>query len=253
MMLWREDGWVSLKGRNTMASSIVGQKNSVIFAETFKIPFASMSKETSICGTPLGAAGMPSRLNCPRDLLSLTIGRSPCKTCIVTAVWLFSAVEKATDGDATYVDLLQKVKEVHNQLIEGIIPVAARESLNKQMDNYFLELSNMLKGVFLLKDSTFKSTCSIVAYGELLASTMVSYYLDAKWLDVGTKENFINANNFFTFSKIVVPEIFVASIPISISPDDYFLPVEPNKNKSVFKFNSGKNGLINKFLIAFTV
>ena len=54
--------------------------------------------------------------------------------------WLFSAVEKATDGDATYVDLLQKVKEVHNQLIEGIIPVAARESLNKQMDNYFLEL-----------------------------------------------------------------------------------------------------------------
>lgn len=97
--------------------------------------------------------------------------------------WLFSAVEKATDGDATYVDLLQKVKEVHNQLIEGIIPVAARESLNKQMDNYFLELSNMLKGVFLLKDSTFKSTCSIVAYGELLASTMVSYYLDAKWID----------------------------------------------------------------------
>ena len=51
--------------------------------------------------------------------------------------WLFSAVEKATDGDATYVDLLQKVKEVHNQLIEGIIPVAARESLNKQMEEQF--------------------------------------------------------------------------------------------------------------------
>lgn len=97
--------------------------------------------------------------------------------------WLFSAVEKATDGDATYVDLLQNVKEVHNQLIEGIIPTATRDSLIKQMDNYFLELNNMLKGVFLLKDSTFKSTCSIVAYGELLASTMVSYYLDAKWID----------------------------------------------------------------------
>lgn len=97
--------------------------------------------------------------------------------------WLFSAVEKATDGDATYIDLLQKVKEVHNQLIEGIIPTATRDSLIKQMDNYFLELNNMLKGVFLLKDSTFKSTCSIVAYGELLASTMVSYYLDAKWID----------------------------------------------------------------------
>ena len=38
------------------------------FAETFKIPFASKSKDTSICGTPLDAAGISVKLNWPKDL-----------------------------------------------------------------------------------------------------------------------------------------------------------------------------------------
>ena len=40
-------------------------------ADTFTIPLASISKVTSICGTPRLAGGIPSRRNCPRDLLSL--------------------------------------------------------------------------------------------------------------------------------------------------------------------------------------
>ena len=55
-------------------------------ADTFKIPFASMSKETSICGIPLGAAGIPSKLNKPNCLLSLACFLSPCTTFTVTAV-----------------------------------------------------------------------------------------------------------------------------------------------------------------------
>ena len=37
---------------------------------------------------------MPSKLKLPSDLLSLANSRSPCKTMIVTALWLSSAVEK---------------------------------------------------------------------------------------------------------------------------------------------------------------
>ena len=64
------------------------------FADTFTIPLASISKVTSICGTPLLAGGIPSRRNCPRDLLSLANCLSPCTTLISTAVWLSAAVEK---------------------------------------------------------------------------------------------------------------------------------------------------------------
>ena len=64
------------------------------FAETFRMPFASMSNVTSICGTPRGAGGMPSRLKLPSALLSRAILRSPWKIAIVTAGWLSAAVEK---------------------------------------------------------------------------------------------------------------------------------------------------------------
>nr|KAI8751374.1 KAputative secreted protein [Biomphalaria glabrata] len=50
------------------------------WALTFRMPLASMSNVTSICGTPLGAGGMPVKWNLPRRLLSLVIARSPSYT-----------------------------------------------------------------------------------------------------------------------------------------------------------------------------
>ena len=57
------------------------------------MPFASMSKVTSICGTPLFAGRMPSKRNWPRLLLSRANSLSPCTTWMSTADWLSSAVE----------------------------------------------------------------------------------------------------------------------------------------------------------------
>ena len=63
-------------------------------AVTLTMPLASMSKPTSICGTPRGAGGMPTRSNWPSILLSAAISRSPGTRGWLTAVWLSSAVEK---------------------------------------------------------------------------------------------------------------------------------------------------------------
>jgi len=49
-------------------------------ALTYKIPFSSISKVTSIYGTPLGAGLIPSRLKFPNLLQSLVIYLSPSKT-----------------------------------------------------------------------------------------------------------------------------------------------------------------------------
>ena len=46
-------------------------------AVTFKIPFASISKVTSIYGVPFGAGGIPSNLKDPSKLLSFVNLRSP--------------------------------------------------------------------------------------------------------------------------------------------------------------------------------
>ena len=60
------------------------------------MPLASMSNVTSICGTPRGASGMPESWNLPSVRLSLTIWRSPCRTCTSTDGWLSDAVEKTS-------------------------------------------------------------------------------------------------------------------------------------------------------------
>ena len=39
------------------------------FADTLMIPFASMSNDTSICGMPRGAGGIPTSWNLPSVLL----------------------------------------------------------------------------------------------------------------------------------------------------------------------------------------
>ena len=57
-------------------------------AVTVTIPLASISKQTSIWGTPAFAIGIPSNLNRPIDLLPEAILRSPCNTFTSTIGWL---------------------------------------------------------------------------------------------------------------------------------------------------------------------
>ena len=61
------------------------------------IPFASMSKATSICGMPRGAGGMPTSWNFPSVLLKSAISDSPWSTWTSTDGWLSSAVVKVSD------------------------------------------------------------------------------------------------------------------------------------------------------------
>ena len=67
------------------------------FADTCTMPLASMSKVTSICGTPRGAGGRPVSSNMPSFLLCAAISRSPWNTWICTDGWLSSAVEKISE------------------------------------------------------------------------------------------------------------------------------------------------------------
>ena len=61
-------------------------------ADTCTMPLASMSKVTSICGTPRGAGGRSTSWNLPSVLLNCAISRSPCSTWISTDGCMSSAV-----------------------------------------------------------------------------------------------------------------------------------------------------------------
>ena len=61
------------------------------------MPLASMSKVTSICGTPRGAGGRSTSWNLPSVLLYMAISRSPWSTWISTDGWLSSAVVNTSE------------------------------------------------------------------------------------------------------------------------------------------------------------
>src|SRR6266851_2229820 len=75
------------------------------WALTFKMPLASMSNVTSICGMPRGEGGIPSRWKRPRVRLSRAISRSPWSTWTSTDVWLSAAVENTCDREVGMVVL----------------------------------------------------------------------------------------------------------------------------------------------------
>ena len=72
---------------STATASIIVGLTAVFLsvADTWTIPLASISKVTSICGTPLRAGAMPTNSNRPRVLLSAAISLSPCSTWMETA------------------------------------------------------------------------------------------------------------------------------------------------------------------------
>src|SRR5215510_4178167 len=69
------------------------------FAETCRMPFASMSNVTSTCGIPRGAGGIPVSWNLPMVRLSEAICRSPWSTWIATVVWLSPAEHHDPDQE----------------------------------------------------------------------------------------------------------------------------------------------------------
>ncbi len=118
-------------------------------------------------------------------------------------VVVVSAVENVTDmlvettslavqGDASYTKTLDKIVSIHNGLIEGSVSSAAKAEVLKEVANLHEELSNILRGVFLIKDLTSKTEDAILSYGERIASLFVARFIDAKWLDA---RSFIKTND----------------------------------------------------------
>ena len=66
-------------------------------ADTCTMPLASMSKVTSICGTPRGAGGRSTSWNLPSVLLKVAISRSPWSTWISTEGCMSSAVVNVSE------------------------------------------------------------------------------------------------------------------------------------------------------------
>ncbi|MDR2118823.1 MAG: bifunctional aspartate kinase/homoserine dehydrogenase I [Tannerellaceae bacterium] len=81
----------------------------------------------------------------------------------------------ASKGDIAYETELSGIVTRHLEIMEGVIPQPSLQAeVRKEVMSLLDELSNILRGVFLINDLSAKTSDTIVSYGERISSLILS-------------------------------------------------------------------------------
>lgn len=108
---------------------------------------------------------------------------------------LIATARLAAEGDESYTDSLQEIINRHHSVIEGIVPEQWQAEITERTDALLEELSNIYKGVSLIRDLSSRSLDIIVSYGERLSSTIISKIINGA--ELYDSRNFIKTLNQF--------------------------------------------------------
>lgn len=87
---------------------------------------------------------------------------------------LIQISKKAASGDAGYEEQFHDISQRHFRLVEDTVMPEMRAAVNEKVTALLGELSNIFKGVYLIKDLSPKTSDAIVSYGERLSSVIVN-------------------------------------------------------------------------------
>ncbi len=90
---------------------------------------------------------------------------------------LIGAATKAQMGDDSYLEIFENIVERHNKIIDTLVESESRTELNDRLRPLFDDLTNIYKGIHLIRDLSDKTMDTVVSYGERLSSTIISYLL----------------------------------------------------------------------------
>lgn len=92
---------------------------------------------------------------------------------------LYKVAAMAAAGDENYLAEYKAMLQRHLDMIPQVIDDTLSQSqTTNTIQELFTDLSNILRGVYLIRDSSPKITNTIVSYGEALSSVIVSRVLD---------------------------------------------------------------------------
>ncbi len=87
---------------------------------------------------------------------------------------LLATAQTASRGDVAYKTELEGIARRHKEMVAEVVPATARPHVEGEVMAMLDELTNIYKGVYLIKDLSVKTTNAIVSYGERLSSVIVS-------------------------------------------------------------------------------
>ena len=108
---------------------------------------------------------------------------------------LYKIANLACEGDLSYLTIYELMVSRHLEVIETVIAADKKNEVIALIEAQFTDLSNIFRGVFLIKDISTKIIDTIVSYGESISSIIVTYAItNAAHYDART---FIKTENQF--------------------------------------------------------
>lgn len=87
---------------------------------------------------------------------------------------LYKVSQLASEGNNEYLAEYQSMLQRHTKIIEELVPEDKFQFVFEQVMVQFNDLANILRGIFLIKDSSAKIIDTIVSYGESLSSIIIA-------------------------------------------------------------------------------
>jgi len=103
--------------------------------------------------------------------------------------FLVEAASWAEVGDNRYKDNIAAISEKHNSCMDDLFGGSVPEELKIMMDSLFLDLSEILRGIELVKECSLKSMDLVMSFGERLNCLQVASYLNS----IGMKARYVDS------------------------------------------------------------
>jgi len=132
---------------------------------------------------------------------------------------LIKAGELAAIGDINYQQLLREMEVRHLETVRSLLPIQQQSATLSRVKQQFNQLEGFCEGVFLLGELSPRTIDTIISYGELLSSLIISAALEGmhiqqRWTDprelIITDSQFGRAAVDFTSTNQKIKEYILA-------------------------------------------
>jgi aspartokinase/homoserine dehydrogenase 1 len=97
---------------------------------------------------------------------------------------LISTAQKASVGDETFREEFQFIRERHFDVVSGLLDGEQLTSINIFLTSTLNELKDIYEGIFLIRELSPRTLCTVVSYGERISSRIISTVIkDADFVD----------------------------------------------------------------------
>ena len=97
---------------------------------------------------------------------------------------LISTANKAASGDESYIEEFQFIQQRHYDVVEGLLDGEELTTMKIFIAGILDELKNIYNGIFLIRELSARTLCTVVSYGERISSRIIATVIKgATWID----------------------------------------------------------------------